>query len=162
MAAIAQMTTVVVQETRTAFTIYMFHDMADQTGGESPMAGPRAPSQSQAELAAARFRGLSDEIRGCAILGPQGVLAATGERDTWAGPAAELLGAADAAAGGSGASHAHVATEEGEAYAVRVAGLAMVAVTDRFTLASLVLADMRATLRDLARSADEPMVREAA
>jgi hypothetical protein len=29
----------------------------------------------------------------------------------------------------------------------------MVAVTDRFTLASLVLADMRATLRGLARSA---------
>jgi hypothetical protein len=36
-----------------------------------------------------------------------------------------------------------------------------VAVTDRFTLASLVLADMRAALRDLARSADEPL-REAA
>jgi hypothetical protein len=31
----------------------------------------------------------------------------------------------------------------------------MVAVTDRFTLASLVLADMRATLRELARPADE-------
>jgi hypothetical protein len=125
------------------------------------MAGPSVPTQSQAELAAARFRGLSEEIRGCAILGPQGVLAATGERDAWAGPAAELLAAADAAAGGSGASHAHVATEEGEAYAVRMAGLAMVAVTDRFTLASLVLADMRAALRDLARSADEPL-REAA
>jgi hypothetical protein len=47
-----------------------------------------------------------------------------------------------------------VATEDGEAYAVRLAGLAMVAVTDRFALASLVLADMRATLRDLARAAN--------
>lgn len=157
----AQITTVVVQDTRAAFTTYMFQHMADQPGGESPMAGPSAPTQTQAELAAARFRGLSEEIRGCAILGPHGVLAATGERDAWAGPATELLAAADAAAGGSGASHAHVATEEGEAYAVRVAGLAMVAVTDRFTLASLVLADMRAALRDLARAADEP-VREAA
>ena len=157
----AQMTTVVVQDTRAAFTIYMFHDMADQTGGESPMAGPPAPTQTQAELATARFRSLSSEIRGCAILGPAGVLAATGDPDAWAEPAAELLAAADAAAGGGGASHAHVATEEGEAYAVRVFGLAMVAVTDRFTLASLVLADMRATLRDLARAADEP-VREAA
>ena len=61
----------------------------------------------------------------------------------------DLLAAADAAAGGT-ASHAHVATEDGEAYAVRLAGLAMVAVTDRFTLASLVLADMRAALRELA------------
>jgi hypothetical protein len=125
------------------------------------MAGPSAPTQTQAELAAARFRSLSDEIRGCAILGPHGILAATGERDAWAGPAAELLAAADAAAGSGGASQAHVATEEGEAYAVRLAGLAMVAVTDRFTLASLVLADMRATLRDLARPVEEP-VREAA
>ena len=81
----------------------------------------------------------------------EGVLAATGERDRWAGPAADLLAAADAAAGGT-AGHAHVATEDGEAYAVRLAGLAMVAVTDRFTLASLVLADMRATLRELARA----------
>ena len=157
----AQITTVVVQDTRAAFTTYMFQHMADQPGGESPMAGPSAPTQTQAELAAARFRGLSEEIRGCAILGPHGVLAATSERDAWAGPATELLAAADAAAGGSGASHAHVATEEGEAYAVRVAGLAMVAVTDRFTLASLVLADVLAALRDLARAADEP-VREAA
>jgi hypothetical protein len=150
----AQMTTVVVQETLAAFTIYMFHHMADQTGGDTPIAGPSAPTPSEAEFAAARFRSLSDEIRGCAILGPEGVLAATGDRDAWARPAAEMLVAADAAAGAEGASHAHVATEEGEAYVVRLAGLAMVAVTDRFTLASLVLADMRATLRDLSRAAD--------
>ena len=39
--------------------------------------------------------------------------------------------------------------------------LAMVAVTDRFTLASLVLADMRATLRELARQADESIAEAA-
>ena len=44
---------------------------------------------------------------------------------------------------------------------MRVAGLAMVAVTDRFTLASLVLADMRAALREVARAAAAP-VEEAA
>ena len=149
----AQMTTVVVQETLAAFTPYMFQHMADQTGDGAPMAGRLAPTASDAELAAARFRSLSSEIRGCAILGPAGVLAATGEPDAWEAPAAGMLAAADAAAGGEGSTHAHVATEEGEAYAVRLAGLAMVAVTDRFTLASLVLADMRAALRDLVRGA---------
>ena len=99
-------------------------------------------------------------VRGCAILGPRGVLAATGDLEAWAAPAAEMLAAADAAAGGN-SSHAHVATEEGEAYVVRQAGLAMVAVTDRFTLASLVLADMRATLRELARQADESIAEAA-
>jgi hypothetical protein len=150
-----QMTTVVIQETLAAFTPYMFQHMADQTGDGAPTAEPIAPTASDAEFAAARFRSLSSEIRGCAILGPAGVLAATGEREAWETPAAEMLAAADAAAGGEGSTHAHVATEEGEAYAVRLAGLAMVAVTDRLTLASLVLADMRATLRDLARPANE-------
>lgn len=156
----AQMTTVVVQETLAAFTVYMFQHMADQTGGETPKLGPTGPTAAEAEFAAARFRSLSDEIRGCAILGPRGVLAATGDLGAWAAPAAEMLAAADAAAGGN-SSHAHVATEEGEAYVVRLAGLAMVAVTDRFTLASLVLADMRATLRELARQADESIAEAA-
>lgn len=126
--------------------------MPDRTASDDLSEGAAGPTPADAELAAARFRGLSTEIRGCAILGPGGILAATGDQAAWAAAASELLTAADRAAGGS-ASHAHVATEEGEAYTVRLAGLAMVAVTDRFTLASLVLADMRATLRDLARSA---------
>ena len=146
------MTTVVSHETLAAFTVYMFQQMPDHTAsGELPDRAI-APEPAEAELAAARFRGLSTEIRGCAIIGPDGILAATGDGAAWAAPGAELLAAADRAAGGV-ASHAHVATEDGEAYAVRLAGLAMVAVTDRFTLASLVLADMRATLRDLTRSA---------
>jgi hypothetical protein len=148
-----QMTTVLSQETRAAFTACMFQQMADHNGREAPTAGATVPGASATEVALARFMGLSSDIRGGAILGPAGVLAASGEREGWAGPAAELLAAADAAASGA-ASHAHVATEDGEAYAVRLAGLAMVAVTDRFALASLVLADMRATLRDLARAAN--------
>ena len=129
----------------------MLQQMADHNGREALTAGATEPSPSDAEAAVARFMALSTEIRGCAILGPGGVLAATGERDRWAGPATDLLAAADAAAGGT-ASQAHVATEDGEAYVVRLAGLAMVAVTDRFTLASLILADMRATLRGLVRA----------
>jgi hypothetical protein len=127
----------------------MFQQMADQNGREELTAGAMGPGPADAEAVVARFTALSAEIRGCAILGPGGVLAATGERDRWSGPAEDLLAAADAAAGGT-ASQAHVATEDGEAYAVRLTGFAMVAVTDRFTLASLVLADMRAALRELA------------
>jgi hypothetical protein len=44
-----------------------------------------------------------------------------------------------------------VATEDGEAFAVRHEDLAMVAVAERFTLASLMIFDMRAVLRDLVR-----------
>ncbi len=53
------------------------------------------------------------------------------------------------------ATHAHVATEEGEVFVVRSGDLAMVAVTARFTLASLMFADMRAALR-LAREQSVP------
>ncbi len=138
----------------------MFQHMPDLTGPEAHPTDPVLPTPGETERATERFRALSAEIRGCAILGPDGVLAATGDPADWAGPAPELLAAADAASGGS-ASHAHVATEDGEAYAVRLAGLAMVAVTDRFTLASLVLADMRATLRDLAGAAADAVARAA-
>ena len=60
------------------------------------------------------------------------------------------MAAADAA-GDEPASHVHVATEDGEAFAVRHEGLVMVAVAERFTLASLMIFDMRAVLRDLAK-----------
>ena len=94
---------------------------------------------------------MSADLRGCALLGPDGqVLAATGDRDRWGAAAADLLAAADEA-GDEPASHVHVATEDGEAFAVRDGGLAMVAVTERFTLASLMIFDMRAVLRNLVR-----------
>ena len=119
--------------------------------------GADVASETQAQLAVARFRRLSAEIRGCAILGPSGLLAATGDPDEWLSAAQELLAAADAAAGAQ-AAQAHVATEEGEAYAVRLGALAMVAVTERFTLSSLVLADMRAALRGIGSYAEAERV----
>ena len=67
--------------------------------------------------------------------------------------------AADQAAGNR-ATHAHVATEEGEAFATRSGDLAMVAVASRFALASLVLADMRAALRE-ARASEPPAAAKA-
>ena len=68
----------------------------------------------------------------------------------WGGAGAALLAAADAA-GDEPATHAHVATEDGEAFVLRHEALAMVAVAERFTLASLMFFDMRAVLRDLIR-----------
>ena len=139
----------------------LFQDMADRNGQAPDPTDPARPVAAAAELAATRFRELSAEIRGCAIVASGDVLAATGNPEDWAAPATALLAAADAAAGGR-SSQAHVATEDGEVYAVRLAGLAMVVVTDRFTLASLILADMRATLRDLARAAAGDTLAEAA
>jgi hypothetical protein len=93
---------------------------------------------------------MSADIRGCAIVGDDGaVLAAVGDGEAWGTATTELLRAADAA-GDRPATHAHVATEEGEVFAVREEGLALVAVTERFALASLMLFDMRTVLRDLA------------
>jgi hypothetical protein len=104
-----------------------------------------------AEAAVGRLREMAADLRGCALLGRDGqVLAATGDRDRWGAAATDLLAAADEA-GEEPASHVHVATEDGEAFAVREGGLAMVAVTERFTLASLMIFDMRAVLRGLVR-----------
>jgi hypothetical protein len=111
----------------------------------------RAPDVDPAAAAVARLTEMSPDLRGCAVLGGEGpALAASGDPDGWAQAGAALLAAADAA-GPEPASHVHVATEDGEAFAVRHDGLAMVAVAERFVLASLMLFDMRAVLRDLAR-----------
>jgi hypothetical protein len=110
-----------------------------------------APSVADAEVAVARLGEMSADLRGCVIFAADRTpLAASGELEAWAKAGAELLDAADAAAG-EPAGHAHVGTEDGEAFAVRVDGLALVAASERFALASLMLSDMRAVLRDLAR-----------
>lgn len=97
---------------------------------------------------------MSVGLRGCAILRADGEsLAASGAAVPWSESARGLLDAADAARPGVAAEHVHVATEDGEAFALRFGDLAMVAVTERFTLASLVLSDMRSILRDLTAGA---------
>ena len=121
---------------------------------EMPDRATTAPRPADAELAVARLREMSSDLRGAAVLDSDGTtLAATGDPDRWARAGAALLAAADAAAGAP-ATHAHVGTEDGEAFAVRDDGFAMVAVADRFTLASLLLCDMRAVLRDLHRAGE--------
>jgi len=93
---------------------------------------------------------ISPEMRGCAILSDGGeVLAASGNTKHWGEAGRDFVAAADAA-GGEPVAHAHVATGDGEAFCVREGGLTAVAVAERFTLASLMIFDMRNTLRQLA------------
>jgi hypothetical protein len=110
-----------------------------------------APSEESAEAALAFLTEMSPDLRGAAVLGPGGkVLAATGgEPGRWADDAAALFAVADAAEGVP-VEQVHIATEQGEVFAIRNAGLAAVAVTERFALASLMLFDMRSMLRELA------------
>ena len=93
---------------------------------------------------------MSADLRGCAILGPRGeALAASGDREEWGEAARALFSVADAAHG-EPACEVHVATEDGEVFGLRHRGLAAVAVSQRFVLASLMTSDMRAVLRELA------------
>ncbi len=94
---------------------------------------------------------MSPDLRGAAILDSGGeVLAASeGEAERWREDAAALFAAADGAEEAA-VEQVHIATEQGEVFAIRNAGLAAVAITDRFALASLLLFDMRSMLRELA------------
>jgi len=103
-----------------------------------------------AQAALAFLAEMTPDLRGAAILAADGaVLAASSEPRRWAEDAADLLAVADAA-DPEPVEQVHVATEQGEVFALRHQGLTAVVVTDRFPLASLTFFDMRATLRDLA------------
>jgi hypothetical protein len=108
-------------------------------------------AQGDAAEAALAFLGeMSPDLRAAAILDSGGaVLAASGDHGRWREEARALLEVADGA-GGEPVEQVHVATEQGEVFALRHAGLAAIVVTDRFALASLMFFDMRSTLRDLA------------
>lgn len=113
-----------------------------------------AVSGDAAATALAYLAEMSPDLRGAAILDSGGaVLAAGGRPERWREDAAALLAVADRA-GEEPVERLHVATEQGEVFALRHAGLAALAVTDRFALASLLFFDMRAVLRDLAAGGD--------
>lgn len=113
-------------------------------------AAPEAVSGEAAEGALAYLAEMSPDLRGAAVLAADGsVLAATGARERWQKDAASLLEAADRA-GDEPVEQVHIGTGQGEVFAIRHAGLAAIAVTDRFALASLTFFDLRAMLRDLA------------
>jgi predicted regulator of Ras-like GTPase activity (Roadblock/LC7/MglB family) len=111
-------------------------------------------SAGAAAAALAYLAEMSPDLRGAAIFGSDGsVLAASGRPDRWREDVAALFEVADRA-GGEPVEQVHIATEQGEVFALRHAGLVAVAVTDRFALASLILFDMRSLLRDLAAGGD--------
>jgi predicted regulator of Ras-like GTPase activity (Roadblock/LC7/MglB family) len=121
----------------------IFTQMADDVTTE-------VVSGDAAEHGLAFLTQMSPDLRGGAILDSEGaVLAASGDPDRWREDAAALLGVADRA-GPEPVEQVHIATEQGEVFALRQAGLAAVAVTERFALASLLFFDMRSVLRDLA------------
>jgi predicted regulator of Ras-like GTPase activity (Roadblock/LC7/MglB family) len=104
-----------------------------------------------AEAALAFLSEMSPDLRGAAIFADDGsVLAAADEPERWREDAEALFAVADAAEG-EAVEQVHVATEQGEVFALRHEGLAAIAVTERFALASLMFFDMRSTLRELAR-----------
>lgn len=108
-------------------------------------------SATDAAVAIAKLEAMSADLRGCVIIDPEGqALAASGSLERWADAGLGMLAAADAAAG-EPVTHAHVGTEDGEAFAVRQDGYAMVVAAERFTLAGLMVFDIRAVLRGLAR-----------
>ncbi len=113
-----------------------------------------AVSAGAAASALAYLTEMSPDLRGGAILESDGsVLAASDRPERWREDVATLLEVADGA-GGEPVDQAHIATEQGEVFAVRHAGLTAIAVTDRFALASLLFFDMRAVLRDLSEGGD--------
>jgi len=111
-----------------------------------------APSSESAEAALAFLTEMSPDLRGAVILGPEGeaLAATTGEPARWAEDAETLFAAADTAEE-TPVEQVHIATEQGEVFAIRSEGLAAIAVTERFALASLMLFDLRSILRELAR-----------
>jgi predicted regulator of Ras-like GTPase activity (Roadblock/LC7/MglB family) len=110
----------------------------------------KAPTPADAEATLAFLTEMSPDLRGGAILTGDGtVLAASGEAARWAAEAVSLLRVADAA-GEEPVEQIHVSTQAGEVFALRAHGLAAVAVTERFALASLTFFDMRSALRALA------------
>ncbi len=134
----------VIQDARARDTVGIFTEMADAAATE-------VVSGDAAEAALAFLTEMSPDLRGAAILDEAGaVLAASGdEPERWAEDAAALFAVADGA-GAEPVEQVHVATEQGEVFAIRAAGLAAVAVTERLVLASLTFFDLRAALRDLA------------
>lgn len=107
-------------------------------------------SPGAAEGALAYLEEMSPDLRGAAILDRSGaVLASSSDPARWAEDAAALLAVADRA-GEEAVEQIHIATEQGEVFALRNAGLAAIAVTERFALASLLFFDMRSILRELA------------
>ncbi len=90
----------------------------------------------------------SPELREAAFFDPAGTQIYATDGEDWSAPARRLWAGADGESE-EPAKYAHVATGRGEVLAVRGSSGSAIALADRFALASLVLSDLRAVLREL-------------
>jgi hypothetical protein len=102
-------------------------------------------------LALDTLAGLEPELEAAVLLAEDGtVLAATPAKDDdWGQTAVALLAELEAAGEGD-LDSSHITTEDAEIFVVRESGIALVAVTARFVLASLTSFDIRMSLRSVA------------
>jgi hypothetical protein len=113
----------------------MLTEMADET--------------SAAPAALAYLQELQPDLRAAALFDEAGeTLASLGPGEAWQGPGKVLLERLDAIAGNR-AKEAHLATAGGEVFLVAGRQLRLLAVADRFVLASLLSFDMRTVLRQI-------------
>ncbi|HKJ36077.1 MAG TPA: hypothetical protein VKA36_05880 [Solirubrobacterales bacterium] len=127
--------------------------------GTNTVAGVRR--EPAAELLEAVISG-SAEMRAAALLDADGRQIASTDGGDWSGAGAALWGAADelGTEARSPAAQLHVATGVGEVFSARCAEACVIATSERFALASLILSDLRALLRELERSASSGARRE--
>lgn len=104
-------------------------------------------SKDAAERAVGKLAEMSADLRSCAIVAGSGEVLAESAPNDWGAKVAEIWSATSTAAGAD-VNQVHVATGAGELFATRAHGLTAIALSDRFTLASLMFCDLRATLRD--------------
>ncbi len=144
------MTTIVSQEALPrVLTAAIVADVPDRALADQADRARTSPSAADAEVAIARLRAMSPDLRGCVILDPEGeALGASHDLARWAEAGRALLAAADAAAA-EPVTQAHVGTEDGEAFVLRDRGYALIAAAERFALTSLLFFDIRVVLSDL-------------
>jgi hypothetical protein len=112
------------------------------------MSTKTASPGSAAEAAVAGLMEASTGLRSCAILDSTGAVVAESAPNEWAVGATEIWSSA-ADESRPEPTQVHIANEYGEVYAVRGPAGSAIAVTDRFTLASLMFCDLRSALRGL-------------
>lgn len=97
---------------------------------------------------------LQPGLKGAAVFSAEDRLeAGDGSAAVWVEGGTALLAAIDEAVGGR-AEEAHIATAAGEIFVQSRAGRRLVAVAERFVLASLLSFDMRTVLREIGRESD--------
>lgn len=131
----AQIRTTTIQDARATVMACMLPEMADDA--------------SSARSALRYLAELQPGLKAAAVFGSDGALkACEGDRAAWERSGVALLELIDASVE-AGAVEAHIATRLGEVFLQSRNGCRLVAVAERFVLASLFSFDMRAVLREL-------------